>query len=229
MMFLGDEAEINNFEGAQVFNHVAPVCQALGRCGYEEMTIGVTSKNFHMNACRHINGLYASDEKWESGGQLAFGWLAGLETGKVRNAAMLCAPSIYKAIVVSSMGLGVINNPDVLCLQLTPSAAFMLLAAYVHKDYEVLDFKFRGEGGCSDSYLTTLVEGKVGLALGGRGERAYGQLNEFELRISMTTEQLVRALDNVEILMQRGVSFPFASEALFADVMKNMAAPLLDY
>lgn len=229
MKFLKDESEINQFDGVQVFDHVAPVCQALGRCGYQEMTIGVTTKNFHINGCRIINGLYAKDDKWESGKLLSAGWYDGVIPGKARNEAMLCMPSVYKAIVVSSMGLGAIDDPDCIYMKLTPSAAFMLLQSYIHKEYEVLDFKFRGEGGCSDSYVTTLVEGKIGLALGGRGERAFGQMNEFELIITMKPEHLTRALDNMEILETRGLPFPFASEALFADVIKNTPEPLLAY
>lgn len=210
--------EFKEYPGLQTYNWTSPVCGAIGRCGYEEITLGVRNENFLSDYCRGINGFLERDARWHSGESHSQGWHDGIKPAKAHHDALLCLPPIYKGVVVSAMATGVIEEPDVLCLQLTPSSAFLLLAGFVHKEYEVVDFTYIGESGCSDSWLRTMLERKVGLSLGCRGERSYGQLNENELRISMTEKQLVRAIDGVAGLSEKGIKFPFTGEALYSDI-----------
>ena len=216
-----DLAEFQTYGGLQTYNWTNPVCGAIGRCGYEEITLGVRDENFLSDYCRGINGFIERDARWHSGESHSQGWHDGITPAKAHHDALVCLPPIYKGVVVSALATGAIEEPDAICLQLSPSAAFLLLAGYIHRDYEVVDFTFIGESGCSDCWNRTIIQGKVGLSFGCRGERSYGQLNENELRISMTEKQFLRALDGVEGLSDKGVKFPFTGEALYSDIVNS--------
>ena len=57
--------------------------------------------------------------------------------------------------------------------------------------------------------MKTLKDGKPGLSLGCRGDRATGGLQNGDVRISMTPEDLVRALDGIDALADGGIDYPY--------------------
>ena len=56
--------------------------------------------------------------------------------------------------------------------------------------------------------MRTMKEGKVGLSLGCRGDRATGALAYGDVRVTMTTEQLLKALDGCDTVEKNIILYP---------------------
>ena len=110
-----------------------------------------------------------------------------------------------------------IEEADVISLQLPSQAAFHLMACYVESDYEMLNFTFRGESNCIDTWMYTRLTGKPGLSIGCRGDRATGALADGEVRVTMTTEGLLKALDSLDRVTENGILYPYNPTCLYAD------------
>ncbi|WP_305114120.1 hypothetical protein, partial [uncultured Adlercreutzia sp.] len=59
--------------------------------------------------------------------------------------------------------------------------------------------------------------GKPGLSLGCRGDRALGNLQSGEVRVTLTCEQFVKAIEGVENLINRGVDYPYFAPIMLPD------------
>lgn len=110
------------------------------------------------------------------------------------------------AAVVSPLTTGDLANPDVIILSLEPGATYHLLAGYEEGEFTELNFKFRGEASCIESWNYTYATGKPGL---NRGNRNHGALASNEIRLTLTVKDLVRALDGVERLAKNGIIYPY--------------------
>lgn len=62
-----------------------------------------------------------------------------------------------------------------------------------------------------------MKEGKIGVSLGCRGDRATGALAYGEVRVTMTTEQLLKALDGVDTVTKNGILYPYNPTCLYKD------------
>ena len=107
------------------------------------------------------------------------------------------------------------EDPDVICLQLPTQAAFHLLACYVETDWQKLEFPFSGESNCADTWMRTMKDGKIGLSLGCRGDRATGALGYGDVRVTMTTEQLIKALDGCDTVEKNNILYPYNPTCLY--------------
>lgn len=56
--------------------------------------------------------------------------------------------------------------------------------------------------------MRTMKDGKIGLSLGCRGDRATGALGYGDVRVTMTTEQLIKALDGCDTVGEEQHSLP---------------------
>ena len=121
----------------------------------------------------------------------------------------------YIGIACSSLSACDIEEPDVISLQLPTQAAFHLLAGYVENDYEKLYFPFSGESNCADTWMYTMKTGKPGVSLGCRGDRATGALQFGEVRVTMTAEALIKALDGVDTVEKNGIGYPYNPVCLY--------------
>ena len=60
------------------------------------------------------------------------------------------------------------------------------------------------------------------MALPSFADRKFGACGEWELRVTMTPEDLVKALDGVEALSKNGLRYPIASYSLTTDMMAGL-------
>ena len=60
-----------------------------------------------------------------------------------------------------------------------------------------------------------MKEGKVGLPLGCRGDRATGALAYGDVRVTMTTEQLLKALDGCDTVEKNNILYPYNPTCLY--------------
>lgn len=74
---------------------------------------------------------------------------------------------------------------------------------------------FSGESNCADTWMRTMKEGKIGLSLGCRGDRATGALAYGDVRVTMTTEQLLKALDGCDTVEKNNILYPYNPTCLY--------------
>ena len=98
----------------------------------------------------------------------------------------------YAGIVCSSLCNCNIEEPDVICLQLPTQAPSTCWPAMSRPTGRSSSSPFSGESNCADTWMRTMKDGKIGLSLGCRGDRATGALGYGDVRVTMTTEQLIK-------------------------------------
>lgn len=214
MKFIKEESEYEKYPTAQFCTGTASVCKLIGMAAHYTGTYGLTADHFSGIYCATNNGCAEIGEYWDSGvhiTKLPLCWHHDVVDSKKHtdsNKAML-PEKPYVGVICSTLADCEVEEADVISLQLPTQAAFHLLAGYVESDWEQLEFVFSGESNCIDTWMRTLKTGKIGLSLGCRGDRATGGLQYGEVRITMTTEQFIRALEGVERITANGIDYPY--------------------
>jgi uncharacterized protein (DUF169 family) len=214
MKFIGTQEEFDQIPDVKYFQNPGTGCKAIGMCSHFPMTVGITTDKFMTTYCATNCGCHTKDQDWYDGELLSnppFRWHHASEAAQKHMLALEKAlpEKPFIGIACSTLCCNEIEEPDVIALQLPTQSAFHLLAGLVEDDYEQLHFNYSGESNCADTWMYTLKTGKPGLSLGCRGDRATGGLGNGEVRITMTAEDLVRALDGVEKLSEGGIDFPY--------------------
>jgi len=212
MKYIHTEEELKNYENIRWYPGSATVCQLLSFPAYFEGLFGMKRENFSLH-CGGSNGMQTRTEDYFAGlclGNVPNKWHGEMEDARKHMEAM--RPDLPEdnlvALLSAPMKSGLIEEPEVLSLSLMPSAAFFLLAGLLDKDYEPLNFPFRGESTCADTWNHTYKTGKPGLSLGCRGDRSTGGLHANEVRVTMTVKDLMKALDGMERIERDGVHYP---------------------
>lgn len=212
MKYVKTEEELAAIPNLNILEDPAGVCTVIGLATGFCRTLAVRKEKCSIS-CGGANGVCDDREVFLSGVRLAsaYKWHSNVETARKHMAAAQrdLPPVGYAALAVSPLGSGDIAEPDVILLNLEPGAAFHLLAGYQHNDFDEISFNFRGESSCAECWCHTFVTGKPGISLGCRGDRSYGALASNEIRLSMTAEDLDRALKGVEDLETHGIFYPY--------------------
>lgn len=190
------------------------VCKMIGLASYWNCAFALESK-YCDEYCGCTNGLLKrTEEKWHAGVYLnsdPIKWHGLREDAAAHAKAML--PDLpsddHIAVVTAPIASGAIEDPDAIILSADPGAAFHLFAALVEKDHQTIHFPFRGESTCADTWNHTAVTGKPGVSLGCRGDRCVGALGTSEVRFSISTPDLLKALDGVDRLKSDGIEYPY--------------------
>lgn len=120
-------------------------------------------------------------------------------------------------------------EPDVCVLYTSSAQAFMLFAGWQHHQYEKLQFTFVGESTCADSWVHTFNTGKPGFAIPSFADRKFGAVGEWEVRVTFTPADLVRALDGLEGMYKSGLRYPIGSCSLTTDIIAGLPPHYMDY
>jgi len=196
------------------------VCKLIGIAAYWNITIALKSK-YLTTHCGGNNGLLKREAYFHEGVALSsdpIKWHGRREDAAAHMQAMLAdIPSDdHIAVVASPIFSGDILDPDAIIISADPGAAFHLLAALVEKDFQELNFTFRGESSCAETWCRTYTSGKPGLSLGCRGDRCNGALGGHEVRFSISTQDLLKALDGVDRLKSDGIEYPYYPDGVIA-------------
>lgn len=216
---ISDMEEFNQYENIRMVSKASTGCQLIGISAHFHLTMGITSDKFLTNYCGANCGCCERDKEWSDGVLLAnppYPWHGNLAASAAHMAESLkdLPETPYAGLVTSCLDDNDILEPDCISVQIAASGAFYLLAGLIQDDFRELDFKFRGESECITSWMHTIKTGQPGLALGCRGDRALGNLQSGEVRVSLSVEDFVKALEGVEALTKRGVDYPY-----FAPIM----------
>ena len=214
MKFIRTQEEFDKINNVEFCQNKASACRLIGMASHFHGTFGLTSDHFSGYYCATNNGCWPIGQQWLDGGSIYTApicWHHNQEDAIKHIAENIkqLPKEPYIGMVCASLNACEIEEADVICLQLPTQAAFHLLAGFVENDYQQLIFTYSGESNCSDTWMRTLKEGKIGLSLGCRGDRATGGLGYGDVRISMTTQQLIKALDGVDIIAENGIDYPY--------------------
>ena len=220
MKFVKTQKEFEQFSDITFCQNKASVCKLIGMAAHFQGTFGLTPDHFSGYYCAMNNGCMEVTQEFLDGAILykkPTPWHHNQEDAKKHIAENLryLPEKPFAGIVCSTLCNCSIEEPDVIALQLPSQAAFHLLACYVECDYQKLSFPFSGESNCIDTWMRTLKDKEIGVSLGCRGDRATGALGYGEVRVTMTPEQFVKALDGVDTVEQNGILYPYNPTCLY--------------
>lgn len=222
MKFAHTQEELDAVPNVNYCQNKASVCKLISMASYFQETFGLTAEHFPGYHCAMNNGCMEINQEFLDGSILykkPTPWHHRQEDAKkhIAENTKFLPETPYVGIVCSSLSDCDIEQPDVISLQLPTQAAFHLLAGYVESDFEKLYFPFSGESNCIDTWMYTLKSGKPGVSFGCRGDRATGALQFGEVRVTMTCEQLIKALDGVDAITENGIGYPYNPVCLYKD------------
>lgn len=208
--------------------HFSP-CMMIGQAIYNSWTVGLKTENFHADYCRTIHGFFDRDERFESGKMFLGGWCGNDETAQKHHAALKLPGKQFVGLAISPLTTGRIKQPDVCLIYMTPGQLFMFLSGYLYEQYEVMDFTFVGESSCNDSWVKTLLTGKPGVSIPCFAERKFGGIQDDEMAVSMTPEDLLRSIDGLEKLSKNGLRYPIPPYSISNDMLDGLPKHYSDY
>ncbi len=213
LKYFKDQKEADKVPDVENFGGLGFVCQGIEKVIKTNKTNSWNPSNNAFDYCFTACGIIPIDEKWEAGEELLTPptqWFNTPESAKAHADYMKkgVPPGGDNILVFAPMETGNIPNPDVLIISLQPGAAFILFAGLQNQDYREISFPFVGESNCTDTWGYTYNTGKPGLSIGCKGDRVGGALADDEVRISLTPEDLIKALDGFDVLQNNGLNYP---------------------
>lgn len=228
IQWIRSEKELNSIQRVRIHKKRFAPCVVIGQAVQFGWTVACKSENVHADYCRGIHGMFDRDEKWHSGEMFHNVWYDNIEASKAHNDALECVPAQYIAIVASPLTAERID-PDVCVLYTSSAQAFMLMAGWQFSHYEKLKFTFVGESACSDSWVHTFNTGKPGLCVPSFAERKFGGVGEWEIRVTFTPADLVRAIEGIEKMYNTGLRYPIAPYSLTTDMTAGLPPHYMKY
>ena len=222
MKFIRTQEDFDAINNVQYATKNWSTCMLMGMAMHFQGTFGLTRDHFSGMYCATKSGCYPITDEWLSGERIAhypLCWHHNVEDSKkhtLENLKVL-PKEPYIGIVCSNLSVCEIEEPDVIAMRLPTQAAFHLLAGYVESNYEKLLFSFSGESNCVDTWMQTLMNGKIGLGLGCGGDRATGAMGYGDVLLTMTAEQLIRALDGFEEIVANGIAYPYNPTCMYRE------------
>lgn len=195
-------------------------CLAVAQAVYTGACVCLTPDNLNSNYCRSVNNLREKDEKWLSAMPFYDRWNSNMEAAQDHHKAITTRDRLFEGFAAAPLEAGAIENPDGCLMYVSPEQLFWVLVSNQNEKFQLIDFTFVGESTCSDSLLTTAIKGKIGMGIGGFGERAFGALPHTEVILTMPMAELDKALKGAAA-MRKGreyLSHPVPPYSTCADI-----------
>ena len=172
-------------------------------------TVGITGTDLVGAQCQAVLGLGAQDDEWYSGQHMAGVWFETIEDSAAHQAAMTVVPvGHYQAMAVSPLSTGRLDPPDICMIYATPGQMILLINGLQWSGYKKLEWGCVGESSCADSWGRALSTGEPSLSIPCYAERRYGGVQDDELLMALTGDQLVTAINGMEALSRNGLRYP---------------------
>jgi uncharacterized protein (DUF169 family) len=193
-------------------------------------TVGVTADDLVGAQCRAVIGLgNAKDAEWASGQRMVGVWYKTPADASAHQAAMNCvADGAYQAMVVSPLGAGRLNPPDIALFYATPGAMMYFINGLQWSGYKKFDWGVVGESACADSWGRALKTRQASLSIPCFAERRYGGVLDDEMLMALPPDQLGQAIGGMEALAKNGFRYPFPQYGIQQDVRAGMGVSYPD-
>jgi len=200
--------ELEKISGVQRMGRRFTFCQLPTLVRRNGQTIGVTRSDTVGTRCARLHGLLPTTDEELKGEAEAFAttWFA---TAEVASKQMRVYPLIPpgEAVVLSPLAAAKFD-PDVVLIYGSPAQLMLIMCGLQFRDYERFQFFFTGEGACADGLAQCYTSGKPALAIPCYGERVFGAVEEDELALALPVGMVAKAVEGVQALAQRGLSYP---------------------
>lgn len=188
-------------------------------------TVGITGQDLVGAQCQAVLGLGGQDDAWYSGQQMAGVWFETIEDSAAHQEAMHVVPvGKYEAMAVSPLRTGRLDPPDICLIYATPGQMIILINGLQWSGYKKLDWGCVGESACADSWGRALSTGEPSLSIPCYAERRYGGVNDDEMLMALTPEQLVQAIDGMAALSRNGLRYPIPPYGIQSDARAGLGA-----
>lgn len=188
-------------------------------------TVGVTGDDLVGAQCRAVIGLGdAKDAVWYSGERMVGVWYATAEDARSHQMAMQCVPDgRYEALVVSPLGSGRLDPPDIALFYASPGAMMYFINGLQWTGYKRFDWSVVGESACADSWGRALRTGEPSLSIPCFAERRYGGVLDEEMLMALSPCHLAKAINGMEALARNGLRYPAPQYGIQQDAREGMA------
>lgn len=204
-------------------------CQFIGQARYLGWSVGIYPENMTIDYCKTINGLFPVDQRFTDGKIVEGVWHADAKNSMSHHAALNIVPKQYEGVIMTPLGAGKLEDPDVCLHYLNSGQLFLLMAGYLFNKHEKLSFDFVGESTCSDSWMRTLITGKPSIGVPCFAERKFAGVQDEEMALALTPAQLDQAIKGTEQLNKNGLRYPFAPYSVFCDTTEGFPPAYLQY
>lgn len=186
-------------------------------------TMGVTAEDLAMKQCGAILGLHTQDEDFYSGEAMNGVWFGTREDSAAHQQALDTIPyGSYKALAISPIASGRIEDPDICLIYASPGQMILLINGMQWLGFEKFTWHVSGESSCADSWGRALSTGQPSLSIPCYAERRFGGVLDDELLMAISPADLVKAIDGMKKLARNGLRYPIPPIGIQADVTKAL-------
>ncbi len=223
MKLLEKKEDLINIPKIRIPQNIILACQAVGQAVRQGWTVGVSPENFPDNQCAGILGLVPRNEEWLGGKMYTGVWYDKDEDSAAHQRAHYHVPyGKYEAMVVSPLTSNRLNPPDVCLFYATPGQMFIFIAGLQYSGFQKFEWSVVGESTCSDAWGRAIATGKPSMSLPCFGERRYSGVNDDEMLMTVTPEDLLKAIDGMESLSKNGLRYPIPPYSVQVDVREGL-------
>jgi len=225
MKMFGTVAEMEAVERIRRPGDIHTADQIVSMASRLNWTVGITGQDLVGAQCQAVLGLGGQDDAWYSGQQMAGVWFETMEDSAAHQEAMHVVPvGQYEAMAVSPLRTGRLDPPDICLIYATPGQMIILINGLQWSGYKKLDWGCVGESACADSWGRALSTGEPSLSIPCYAERRYGGVNDDEMLMALTPQQLVKAIDGMAALSRNGLRYPIPPYGIQSDARAGLGA-----
>ncbi|MFS0574116.1 DUF169 domain-containing protein [Sporosarcina sp. 179-K 3D1 HS] len=186
-------------------------------------TVGITGNDLAMKQCGAIAGLLPQDEDWLSGEAMEGVWFGTREDSAAHQESLdVVKFGAYKALAVSPLEVGRIDNPDICLIYATPGQMILLINGLQWEGFKKFEWSVAGESSCADSWGRALSTGTPSLSIPCYAERRYGGVLDDELLMAIPPADLVKGIEGLKKLSKNGLRYPIPQYGIQIDPTESL-------
>jgi uncharacterized protein (DUF169 family) len=207
LKWLEKKEDLERFPKLKKLEHRLSFCQFCSVARSYGFSFGVTIDELAMPGCMWMLGLMPPPKEALNGSASEGIWMKDKpDAARYMQGLPRVPVGKYEAVVVSPLGAGKLDVPDLVYLFMNTAQMNLLLNALQWEDYERMRFFFSGEESCGDAIAECFNTGKPSMTVPCLGERRYGNVESDELEIAMTPDGFRKAMRGLEALRKSGTA-----------------------
>lgn len=225
MKFFDDEKEMEAVPKIKVptDGSIHTACQLIGQAVRYNYTVGFTAACLPSYQCMGTCSL-CERELFAGSDHFAGVWYDTSENSVAHQQAMTYSDHVYKAVAVSPVSSGRLEDAQVILIYLTPQQAMYICNAYQYVGYPPVRCGFVGESSCSDSWTAALVHKELCVTIPCYAERCFGGVLDEEMAVAFPPSCLEKIVEGLRQLAKNGMRYPIAGYGLRHDVRQALGS-----
>ncbi|MBA4536357.1 DUF169 domain-containing protein [Bacillus aquiflavi] len=224
MKLFKSKAEMENVPKIRRPKQIHTADQIVAQAARLGWTVGITNDDLAVSQCGAVLGLHPQDEEWQAGKEYAGVWYETAEDAEKHQQAMDVVPyGEHEAMAVSPLASCRLDPPDICLIYGTPGQMMIFINGLQWRNYKKFNWGIVGESSCADSWGRALKTKEPSLSIPCFAERRYGGVQDDELLMAITPEDLVKAIDGMKQLAKNGLRYPIPSYGIQQDAQAGLA------